>query len=120
MILGLALLIVALAGMSHGDTTVRVLLSLTGVGALYFALDQAGARTFGPRFDTGFVMSVAWIAIIVFAGVLADWLPLAESTDASRAIGEPILARPDLFGSKLGLGVGEERASPALRRVAGS
>jgi peptide/nickel transport system permease protein len=68
-----------------------------GLVALYLGIDSTGAAIWGPAFDTGFWLSAGWVALIAFAAVVADWLPLAEARNASAALLEPVRARPDLL-----------------------
>jgi peptide/nickel transport system permease protein len=63
------------------------------------AASVAGERAFGRTFRLGLWLAVAWLAVLVLAAVFADVLPLAEARDASKALDEPILARPDVFSS---------------------
>jgi peptide/nickel transport system permease protein len=94
--IGIALLLVAAQVRSLPDG-VQWAAAAVGVVAFYLGFDALGRLWKGPTFDTAFALSAGWLAIVVLAAVFADLLPLAEGRDASKALTEPTLERPDLF-----------------------
>lgn len=77
----------------------RVVLVLTGLVTIEQAIARTGRAIWGSDWDVLFWLSVAWLALIVTAAVMAPLLPLGESSDASKTLLEPIRARPDVFSS---------------------
>lgn len=77
----------------------RIGLVSMGLGAIYVGLDRTMWRIRGHRVAVDFWLSVAWLAVIGLAAVFADWLPFAESRDASKSFSAPVASRPDLFSS---------------------
>ncbi|MCY4037250.1 MAG: ABC transporter permease [bacterium] len=79
----------------------RVVLTVGGLVLLYFALDSGGKIVWGPLFETGLWLSVAWVAIVGLSAAFADFLPFAEARDASATIfgDTPTLKRPDLLSA---------------------
>lgn len=94
---GVILGYVALAVVTDGDAWLRILLFAAGAALFYVGLDAGLKAVFGPDFDTGSWLAVAWVVLVVGAAVLADVLPLAEARDVSLTITEPSRVRPDLF-----------------------
>lgn len=70
-----------------------------GVAVIYLGVSNLGRYAFGERFDLALWLSFVWMALIVLAAVLADWLPLAESQDISKTLTTPTLLLPDLFSA---------------------
>ena len=68
-----------------------------GAAATYAGLDAVGMTLRGRSFDTGSWLATLWLGLVVLAAVFADVLPLAESKDVSKALLEPVRARPDLL-----------------------
>lgn len=88
----------ALVGTALGTPMVLPVVRLA-LGLLGLALAHAGAARllrarFGPDFDLGLWLGVAWLALIVVAAATADLLPLPESLDPSKALTEPTYAAP--------------------------
>jgi peptide/nickel transport system permease protein len=94
--IGVALLLVAAQARSLPDPAQWVC-ALVGVVAFAAGFEALGCVLRGPDFDAGLWLAIFWIGLVVVAAVFADLLPVAESRDASKALTEPILRRPDLF-----------------------
>jgi peptide/nickel transport system permease protein len=96
--IGVVLVVIGVQARSLPDL-VQWLLALVGAMAFLAGFEAFGRLVRGPSFDTGLWLASLWIGLVVLAAVFADLLPLAESRDASKALSEPILMRPDLFSS---------------------
>jgi peptide/nickel transport system permease protein len=94
--IGIALLLVGAQARSLPDL-VQWGSALGGAVAFVAGFEAVGRLVRGPDFDTGLWLAVLWVALVVLAAVFANLLPLAESRNASKALTEPILRRPDLF-----------------------
>jgi peptide/nickel transport system permease protein len=94
--IGVALLLVGAQARSLPDL-VQWGCALAGALSFVAGFEALGRLWRGPGFDTGFWLAAIWIGLVVVAAVVADLLPLAESRDASKALTEPIIQRPDLF-----------------------
>jgi peptide/nickel transport system permease protein len=94
--IGIALELVGAQARSLPDG-VQWAAALVGVVAFVVGFEAAGTALRGPTFDTGLWLAAIWLGLVVVAAVFANVLPLAESRDASKALAEPILQRPDLF-----------------------
>lgn len=92
-----SVLYVALDVLADVRVEIRVVGVLVALVAGYIGSRSAGRLAFGPRFDAGYWLSIAWLAIAGIAAVCAGLLPFTESRDPSRSLTEPVLARPDLF-----------------------
>jgi peptide/nickel transport system permease protein len=68
----------------------------------YQLVKAIGRSHFGPRWDAAYWLAVAWLALLAAASLAAPVLPLAEGSNASRALAEPIMARPALDAHVLG------------------
>jgi peptide/nickel transport system permease protein len=94
---GVVLTWVSLVPMGDVTGSVKVPLVLIGIGAVFMGIDRLAKGLWGPRFDTGFWLSTAWVAALTLAAVFADLLPLAEHKDTVKSFAEPGNVRPDLF-----------------------
>ena len=102
-IVGLAALMVSLLALTADDGIARYLVAAAAVVVLHVGVDVLAVRWFGPRFELGLWLSIAWLTLVVTGAAIADLLPLKESSDLSKALLEPIEARPDVFsGHPLG------------------
>jgi peptide/nickel transport system permease protein len=96
-VVGIVVMWLFLAPLGDTDGIVKVPMVLLGVALILTGLHYAFTAIWGPRFETGFWLSVAWIVALTFAAVFAAWLPLAEHVDTTKTIAEPGNLRPDLF-----------------------
>ncbi len=94
---GIAAIYVALAVLTTVTAEIRVVMTVAGLGLLYLAYRGIGQRIYGPGFQAGLWLAVAWLTLTLLAAVFADFLPLAEARNPSRTLQEPVLAPPDLF-----------------------
>jgi peptide/nickel transport system permease protein len=94
---GVGPLWLVLAIMNDIGPVLRILGGLIGLVCLHQACVQLGRGLWGPQFDAGLWLCIAWLALLVLAAVLADLLPLAEHQNASVTIGSPGNQGPDLF-----------------------
>lgn len=95
-VLGVGALAVALLAMTATAGIARYLAGAAALSALYLGADLLARRVWGDRAALDLWLSVAWLGLIVVAAAVADLLPLAESSDVSKTLLEPILQRPDL------------------------
>jgi peptide/nickel transport system permease protein len=94
--IGVALILVGAQARDLPDV-VQWISAIVGAAAFFLGFEAVGRLARGPDFDTGFWLAASWIGLVVLAAVFADLLPLTESRNASNALSEPILRRPDLF-----------------------
>ncbi|WP_280464125.1 ABC transporter permease [Nocardia carnea] len=76
---------------------VRVVLFLVGLVALYMGVRRLGLARFGSDFDLTFILSCAWLTVLIAAALLAPLLPLAEHEDTTKTLGADSYAAPSLF-----------------------
>jgi peptide/nickel transport system permease protein len=96
---GLVLTWLALAPLGDLHGTIKVPLTLIGIGAAISGLDRVANGLSRRRFDTGFWLCTVWVTLLALAAIFADLLPLGEHQDASKTLTDPRLLRPDLFSS---------------------
>jgi peptide/nickel transport system permease protein len=94
--IGIALLLVGAQARSLPDV-VQWISALVGAVAFFLGFEALGRVLRGPSFDAGLWLAAMWIGLVVLAAIFANLLPLAEARNASKALTEPILQRPDLF-----------------------
>lgn len=94
---GAVALVISLAVMTASAGIPRYLVGAAALGALYVGADLLTRRIWGDRVDLDLWLSVAWLGLIVVAAAGADLLPLAESSDVSKTLTQPVLGRPDLI-----------------------
>jgi peptide/nickel transport system permease protein len=105
----------AVVGVAAAAVCVAALYSLAGLdgNVRLFTAGVAGAvagvswwraaSRWWPGVDLGSRVSVAWLAVLGLAAVLAGVLPLPEARDPSKTLTSPTLLRPDLLsGHPLG------------------
>lgn len=101
--MGTALTVVGVvaAGLGLGAAGVvmpaRIVIFLVGLVGIFAGLRRLGLARFGPDFDLTFVLSCAWLAVLVAAALLAPVLPLAEHEDTATTLGARSYAPPNLF-----------------------
>lgn len=93
-----ALVVAGTLALGDVNAVVRVLVVGGGLVVGYAGLRTA-VRAVRPGADVATWLSVAWVGLVVIAAAVADWLPLRESSDISKAFDEATLARPDLFSA---------------------
>jgi peptide/nickel transport system permease protein len=98
-VVGLLSILVATMVLHEANGLLRAGLVLAGILALGRASGALLRRRYGPDVRIDYVVSLLWLALIVFLAVFADVLPLQEGQVPSRALDEPVLARPDLFSA---------------------
>lgn len=94
---GVALVVLGIGVLTAATAEIRIVASLVGLGLIAFGGDALLKRRFGAQFPTGLWLAVAWLVIVVFCAVFADFLPFSEARDSSKTLLEPIRASPDLF-----------------------
>lgn len=95
---GLALwVLLSVVPQLHG--VVRTVLILGTVWGLYKGLDVVVKAQFGATTDTVFYVCAFWLALLLFAAVFADLLPLGEHKDTLAAIESQENQPPDLFSA---------------------
>jgi peptide/nickel transport system permease protein len=97
LVLAIALFVVGTKVLTKSTAEIRVVICLVALYIGFRAVDMFGKRAKGPGFQTGLWLSVAWMALAVFAAVFADVLPTAEAVDPSKTLQTQILLRPNLF-----------------------
>lgn len=111
-VVGLAVLLVAMFVVRSMDTVPRSFLAALGGAGLWFGVQKLGAYRFGRDFSLGFVLSVAYLALVAFVTAFADLLPLEDF----KATSTPLRARPRLsFDEPLGR---DSRGGSFLSQVA--
>lgn len=92
-----------LAQMTDAGGVRRVAVVATGVLAVLAGVAAVADRVARRRVDITLGVAVAWMAIVIVAALVADWLPLAESRDQSLTFAVTPRLRPDLIsGHPLG------------------
>ncbi|HEX7097568.1 MAG TPA: ABC transporter permease [Acidimicrobiales bacterium] len=79
------------------DGMLKVPVFLLGIAAMLGGLHMVFTGIWGPRFETGFWLSLFWVVGLSLCATLADLLPLAEHVNTTKTIAVPGNARPDLF-----------------------
>lgn len=97
--LGGLLFWVGTVALGEPTALVRVIVILAASVSAYVGLDRLLWRISRHRVPTDFWLSVVWLGAVVVSAVAADFLPFAESRDASKSFGAPVAARPDLVSS---------------------
>lgn len=77
----------------------RVVIFLIGIVALYMGVRRLGLARFGSDFDLTFILSCAWLTVLIAAALLAPLLPLAEHEDTTKTLSAKSYAEPSLFSS---------------------
>ena len=95
--LGLVAMFVVLAPLGGLAGIVKIPLFLAAAYLTIKGVDVIGKTLRGPRFETGLWLCSAWLALLAFAAIFADFLPFAEHVDTVKSITEPGNARPDFF-----------------------
>ncbi|TYL46410.1 ABC transporter permease [Nocardioides sp. BGMRC 2183] len=95
LLVGLALLAAAVVAL-RGHGWLQAGVALAGLILAHSGASRWGRRRFGPGFDLTLWLCGAWLVLLVVAAVAAPMLGLPEHEDLTGALGEPILARPDL------------------------
>lgn len=75
----------------------RAVAAIVGFGAVYIGAGQLLRRRFGADFDVTAWLCGGWLVVLVLGAVFAPLLPLGEHQDIANTIGDPSLARPELF-----------------------
>ena len=99
MVLGMIAFGVAAAGLGGLNGPLRLFTLLIAVGISYSAASSLMRTVVGAQARLDLVLAGAWLALVLLAAALADFLPLAESRDPAKTLDTPILLRPDLFSS---------------------
>jgi peptide/nickel transport system permease protein len=76
----------------------RAGLVVAGLAAVAWVAD-GHLRRIRPALGIDLVLSAVWLTVVAGLALFADLLPLREGRVASRALDEPVLARPDLFSA---------------------
>jgi peptide/nickel transport system permease protein len=101
-VVGAALVLVAFWGIRSADKSVRVTVGLVGGLVLWRGLQKIGERRFGPSFKLGLWVAAVWMALVIFAAVFADVLPIDHWTKANLSRGQidlpPGLRWPEPLG----------------------
>lgn len=79
----------------------RIAIFLIGLVALYMGVRRLGLARFGSDFDLTFLLSCAWLTVLVAAALLAPLLPLAEHEDTAKTLGSASYSPPGLFSEHL-------------------
>lgn len=77
----------------------RVAIFVIGLIALYMGVRRLGLARFGSDFDLTFILSCAWLTVLIAAAILAPLLPLAEHEDTTKTLSAKSYAEPSLFSS---------------------
>ncbi|MCD7053937.1 ABC transporter permease [Rhodococcus sp. BH2-1] len=77
----------------------RVAIFVVGLIALYMGVRRLGLARFGSDFDLTFILSCAWLTVLILAAILAPLLPLAEHEDTTKTLAAKSYASPSLFSS---------------------
>lgn len=80
-------------------TVARVLVILAGLVALYMGVRRLGLARFGSDFDLSFILSCAWLAVLITMALLAPLMPLAEHEDTAKTLTSASYAQPSLFST---------------------
>lgn len=96
---GLGLLTAGVGGVGGPPVWLRGVIIGVGAAVLFLGFDAAVERLLGRPVDTGSLLAGVWLGVVVFGAVGADLLPLAETRDPSRTLGEQPRLRPDLWSS---------------------
>lgn len=75
----------------------KILIFLVGLVALYMGVRRLGLARFGGDFDLTFILSCAWLTVLIVAALLAPLLPLAEHEDTTKTLGAKSYSPPNLF-----------------------
>jgi peptide/nickel transport system permease protein len=98
-----ALLFVATKSLTGDNMWVRVLMAFVALGVAYKGLKPLVRGIAGRNVDVAYGLSIAWVAWIAAAAILAPVLPLGEHSDTSKTLAVAGYLRPDLFsGHPLG------------------
>lgn len=77
----------------------RVAIFVVGLIALYMGVRRLGLARFGSDFDLTFILSCAWLTVLIVAAIAAPLLPLAEHEDTTKTLSAKSYASPSLFSS---------------------
>ncbi len=77
----------------------RVAVFVVGLIALYMGVRRLGLARFGSDFDLTFILSCAWLTVLIVAAIAAPLLPLAEHEDTTKTLSAKSYASPSLFSS---------------------
>jgi peptide/nickel transport system permease protein len=101
-VIGIALIVLAGWGIRSSGTGVRVLVAAVGAALIWRGLQQLGSIQFGPTFRIGYVFALAWLTLVIFCAVFADWLPIEHWRTADLSSGAfdmpPALRWPEPLG----------------------
>ncbi|ORL85031.1 ABC transporter permease [Prescottella equi] len=77
----------------------RVAIFVVGLIALYMGVRRLGLARFGSDFDLTFILSCAWLTVLIVAAIAAPLLPLAEHEDTTKTLSAKSYVSPSLFSS---------------------
>jgi peptide/nickel transport system permease protein len=90
---GVAVLLLALFAISPSSTTWRSFAALAGIAGIWVGFQMLGRVRFGRNFSVGVLLSIAWLALVLFAAIFASVLPIENY---KKAVLKDRLARPGL------------------------
>ncbi len=96
LVIGIAALVFGLvaSGVVMGA---RVPVAIVGLIGIYMGLRRIGLARFGGDFDLTFVLSAAWLVLLVVCAIIAPILPLGEYKDTTKTLGAKGYQPPSLF-----------------------
>jgi peptide/nickel transport system permease protein len=94
---GITLLWASLVPLGDLRGVYKVPLVLVSIVIVFKGVDGLLKLLRGPRFDTGFALSVTWLALVIFGAVFAGVLPLANYNNPELTLNVAGYAPPDLF-----------------------
>ena len=94
-VVGIGLVFVATMALDRQGGLVRWVVALVGILIAFRGCDLAAKAHFGPQFQTGFWMAVAWVVIVVALALLAPLLPIQRPD--YLPLTTPSYLRPDIF-----------------------
>jgi peptide/nickel transport system permease protein len=97
LVLGIVVMWLALVPMGEVEGILKVPVFVVSLMCFFLACDRLGKGTWGPWFDTGFWLSLFWLAALTFTAIFAGLLPLAEYKDTTKTISVPGNATPNLL-----------------------
>lgn len=99
-VVGAATIIIAGWGIRSADTVTRTVVALVGLAVLWQGLQRIGVRVWGPSFRLGLVVSMAWVALVLFCAIFASWLPIEhwQKADMRNNLMRPGLRWPEPLG----------------------
>lgn len=97
--LGVAAVWLGADGVLGAPMVVRWLLVLAGMAVAFGGIGGVIRRRWGADTDTGLVLAVVWLGLVVAGAALVEVLPLGEYRDLTAALDQPVRARPDLFSA---------------------